>query len=449
MLSFAVLLCSCSKPIEEWTSRADIKPSNDVPQIPEMTSGPAEKPERVHAYIDKSIPMGGYIPPAGYAAPTDEGLQFREILQFATDELLERYTRGLDLEVFSVADRVDLIGERLPPNISSDWFNGQESNISGAVTKILDDLNKQHIAAAVLVTDMMATTGGPAGPQDLRRVIEDWLDSKDVLRNGFEFAILGLKADYWGRHHVAGCPSDLPLGCWLHEGEEQWRPLESILQRPVYLLMFGNPSEGRVADSPVMQEALASLSDQLREILSDKYRVGWEAFTPWVAFEDSVNWEMDGQQVSLYESEGEQDEGAITGRRFKCRKGGEAEFKTKSGIRAEYGVRRVRLSLDDPKVDPNIIDVSVLEDSLLLMKVDCAKVLGISSESIGALTMTVTGTVSWDDDPTWESWSSNRYVEDKTYRFLQFVEHVREKAKPARHEIVLPSFMTFVGESGG
>ena len=122
------------------------------------------------------------------------------------------------------------------------FFKGKNSLIDTVFQSAVDGLKDGSIAGVTLISDLMATNGGSGiGPTALLEYFKG--KAPNLLEHfkggGIHMAILGVRPKYWGVHSK-GCPAPPgELGCWFHEGQRRWIPLEEPVHRPIYILVIG------------------------------------------------------------------------------------------------------------------------------------------------------------------------------------------------------------------
>ena len=242
LLGAAIGTANCggggATPVRGFSRAASASPQwNTAPISP----GPAPAPESVDIYLDTSLPMAGFLPPA---SRPEEPSVLRTVAQNAGSHLSRVYGGGVSLRWHAVGN--DLRNLQGTPRIESRLFNDGQSRIVLTIERILADFRNGRSEAAALVTDLTAT-GDVTGPLAVSNALADWLASDAVRSGTFHVGLLGAKADYRG-YHSRRCPERADqLGCVHSERTGTVTRLAEVVQMPLYVLLLGRDAE-RVAD---------------------------------------------------------------------------------------------------------------------------------------------------------------------------------------------------------
>jgi len=214
-------------------------------------------------YLDVSHPMGGFLPPPSVQSPPP-GLA--TVAQLLPGYLVRAY--GGATQWKTVANSV----RPLPgtPHFGRSLFRGSETFLEPAVEEILQGLESGHFAAAMLLTDLVATSG-PESAMAVARPLAPWLRSAAVQSGIFDAGLLGVRTTFWGVRS-SSCPALGEVGCWYSEQADQYLPLSEPVQRPFYVLILGRTD----GDTDLVNDLGEKLRDELKAL---EVETQWERFT--------------------------------------------------------------------------------------------------------------------------------------------------------------------------
>ena len=404
-----------------WTN-AHVRPEwNDSP-APSDVIVPDVQPEQARIYLDLSSPMGGYIPPY-----PDSVSLLREISQNIETQLLVHYGGiGISLQWIGVAEGLRPLGGL--PRFKRDQFRGGESNLGLALEQIVSDLHSRRADVGVLVSDLMATAAG--GPVDLLPRLRKWL-SEDVRSGQFDLALVGAKLDYWGISDRS-CRADPPMGCWFHETDERYVPLDSTVNRPVYFLMFGRRIEGSQTLTAMIGEIDNAIDELLQRSSNSRRESESEIFTASIVdFETEIEWRPDKDQYALFVS-GESGQYQCPGAgRLRCRADGKVrllgKFQAESGDgRRGFVGESIRLLTHPSSVGASeALTAEIGQSAPFLVTIDCSMIR--RDRLAFAVTLEAKAKIIEDLENRWNSWSSIQERADKTFNLLPLVNNLRSQ----------------------
>lgn len=195
----------------------------------------------VDVMIDVSQPMGGFLPVA--AGATSE---FQDLVTQAERALAASIAAGTtatSLRRFAIA------AESREGTITmvQSAFQGTQTNLSLALAAAASRLTHGEAAAALLISDLVATEGITGG-QSAGAAVSALLDS-EFGRRGGAVGLFAVRLAYSGVRvgKLPGCKVTPALGCWYSELANagfRWRPLSAVAYRPVYLLLIAQDQRG-------------------------------------------------------------------------------------------------------------------------------------------------------------------------------------------------------------
>lgn len=421
--------------------RATSKPVWDAPGIEEARS--RQKASEVAIHLDVSRPMGGFLPPTSAGGNlsalhvTVQNLSQHMVRVYGgADVAVQRYGVGHELRELDASQR-----------IQRELFNGQSTQLDLSIDKIVSDLRSGYSDAAAIVSDLMAT-GDITGPLLVSTKLSEWLESDDVRSGEFHVGLFGVKARYWGVMGLDQCPSSARLGCWYDERLQRYRPLESVADFPLYVLVLGRRLEHVTAIMESLQQGIDEMDQSLE--------VQWELLTSAsCSFETSLTCEA---AIRGDGNERERQYALVVNRngQYGCQRDstvtlycgfaeGDDSFLPTDG-RAAW----IKTAEDAPDAKPqdaregNVPAEAAIRvgptGSRIEVDVDCAAIRNARADVKLALDIAGRATRPTKD---WGDWSTEVAALGKTLNLEGFVESVR--LEPDSYRVRLPAFLHFPG----
>ncbi len=230
---------------------------------------------------DRSIPMGGYIDPHPDSISLPHNIQeFLKSVRLASDF----GHADISLECSGISDQI--VAYDCATKFGREFFDGGNSRMDLAISQVTSDILDGTVVGAALITDLMATTEFAVGATSLLPYLRDASLRAHFNNGSIHVALVGIKAAYWGIRGT-GCRTEPPgsPGCWFNEGTESYQPLDSLIQRPLYVLLVGRSIKAPdrrvnpvVKMAQALQEAIAKI-DLHAETLLDLFTHGTIAST--------------------------------------------------------------------------------------------------------------------------------------------------------------------------
>lgn len=368
-------------------------------------------PEFLRIYLDVSQPMSGFMP---VKQSPDDPASFRTIVNMIPDHMSREYGRtGATVQWWGVGKELEKF-EGIPV-IKRSTFQDGSTQLDLAVTQILEDLKSGKTEAAVLVTDLLATTD-VVGAMGVANALESFVRSEAVRSGEVGVGLLGVKTDYWGHTSRGKCSPKGGVGCRYSERGRGYVRLPGKVNLPVYALVFG-------VDKDRVQVVGQGLEVGVRELgLSD---VQWELFNADVdAIEAKLACQVHkpgkppgsptGRHMALFED----DEGP------RCTRSDPVAFTCLWGSTAGFEVTSLDASWEEVTAKHTGTSVGLF--------LDCGPLVG--SRPTGGLV--VSGETSRAASgatarPDWSSWSTETDEQDsdlgRTLQLKYFVEKVRQE----------------------
>ena len=378
--------------------------------VPRDSIDPAA-PKRVVIYLDRSVPMSGFLP-LGTASPQREESpgtnEFRAVAQWVPDHLTRVHPnaglhwRGVGKDIRDLSD---------DPALRRELFDGGSSRIDLAIREALADLRYGRTEAAALITDLLGT-GDLTGALTISRYLSDWLESEAVRSGELHLGLLGVRASYWGGT-APTCPPEAGLGCWYSERGRGWRRLEDVALAPFYVLVLGRGAE--------------ALTTILESIRGDAERLGIEAVSELLTANTRRPTVRMACTPSAADGEGEQYALRVEDdRRYACLRDDRVMLSCEfdGGFRPED----VRVGPTGGVVPEEFAARVAPESRRIEIGVDCEGLR--SREALPDLILDVGGTVAGDGGiPDWDEWSVETddlpVFPGKTLQLRYFIEEVR------------------------
>ena len=246
-----------------------ILPVWDGSPTPEAVRDPSPGAKEIRVYLDTSQPIGGYLPPPGETAEP----VFRAVTQLVPGHLVGPFSGavrwlGVDSTIHPL--RHDLL-------LSRSLFNGRETRLDLALDDLLKSLESGRAEAAVLVTDLVSTSG-PEGAMGAAEPLLRWVRTEGVRSGRYDLGLLAARAEYWGVSS-SRCTGPGALGCWYSEQSNRYLPMTKVAKRPLYFLFFGLSGEGSDAGDigkTRVEEAGTSFQSALHDL---GLETRWELLT--------------------------------------------------------------------------------------------------------------------------------------------------------------------------
>jgi hypothetical protein len=199
-----------------------------------------EMPPRIDILVDHSQPMGGYLS----TAPTQVST-LQAMLTIAKDELAQSLG-GADLRIaqFSMTESIEVVEDF---QWETENFLGEESRLDLGISELTARLHSGETQTALIATDLVGT-GTLVGGTGVGLALENLLNTPEVKHGQLHIGLFGARLPYWGvvaRLGPSACQKKRGnLGCWLSEQGKQWLPLEQVVARPLYFLVFARELHG-------------------------------------------------------------------------------------------------------------------------------------------------------------------------------------------------------------
>ena len=385
--------------------------------------------EVFHLLWDQSIPMGGYV------HKTDPDSQFilqriQELLLSA--RLISNYG-GNETALECLGVKEELVPIDCDRRLSRDFFDGRESRIDQAIKH----LTQNNMRGAALITDFMTTTEYGIGATALLPYFRDTKLRASFNQANIHLAIVGIRLPYWGVQEGGCSASEGALGCWFDEGQQRYRILEGVANRPIYVLIIGRGVEEdrRKNNSVTMiaEELSRSLVDLGFDVKSDAITAAPTKNT------SNIIWEPDLK------------EGAFRSVRL-SKAGFYCKEKGTYPVKGELGDSSFLFSVEKISLNPTA-DTLVVEDNIiksdgeeqhegLKLGLDCEKIRDTCKkvkdepEKQGAspkITVTL-GSDGMSHETDWSAWSSIEHDAHLTLYLSQFIEGLR----PSHYRAKIP-----------
>jgi hypothetical protein len=249
------------EPLESFEATWSLTPDAEGASPP-----PARPPEarRLAVVLDSSLPLSGFVAPRPELARSSAWTRLCE----QADEILVATAaeRSLAIDWYRVAERFEPSPSR-PVCDSRAQLAGRTSQIDAALLELRQRFESGELEAAVLVTDLVATSD-LTGALGALRGLADWARRPSVQRGELHWGLLGARATYWGAR-PRGCTGRGELGCWYSELRRQFFPLRESAHVPLYALVLGRSAQQ-------VEQVGESLGEQLRSLGS---QTEWELLT--------------------------------------------------------------------------------------------------------------------------------------------------------------------------
>ncbi len=190
---------------------------------------------------DVSVPMGGYI----HDSNTSLSVALSKIQELVKNGLLNSDYGRSKLKCMGITDSIAPFAQCDDNQLRDrDFFMGVVSEVGLGVEFMIDSLRSGKMMGAALITDLMATTEYGTGATALLRYFEDQELMAHFTDGEIYMGIVGVASDYWGIKKGSCETVSGPMGCWFHEGIQQWVPLDDVVKRPIYIIVMGRRLEG-------------------------------------------------------------------------------------------------------------------------------------------------------------------------------------------------------------
>ena len=396
-----------------WTAlvNADNTFTSDLDMIPkwdiegEMALSLPKLPvEQIDIMLDASLPMQGYV----HEDP--ENTHFHEIVT----QLITKLDLNFGSEdVRPVCTRVDESLKPIPCDVRQVKLDGAASRINAAIDSVLARLKSGRIEGAALVTDLMGAADYGHTPVALTSSLRTLLP--EMNEGSVKLALMGIRLNYWGVR-IRSCRGAGTLGCWLHEGNNQWMPLREAVQRPLYVLLFERTeAESNLPQIAKSLESSIHRLDSAIEVYTENFTEIPQQTITWNQREENEDVRYDVFYDSCEDT-------------YLCDE--DVEFVLMGSLDS--------LTVDSMKFNPEKLILASESDSLvwisgnaspttnplspLRVTVDCSMVRELPSDSLLQKMLTLQATR--DLDP-WSSWASTEEQANSTIDLHDFVESLR------------------------
>lgn len=267
LLSMTLGKGDATEPVKSFTVPCRIEPAWQQPPTPsDPGEGNPSGRQEIRVYLDTSHPMGGFLPPQG----VDAEPAFRAIAQLVPGHLVGRFS-GV-VRWFGIDSTLRPLPGDL--HLTRGLFAGSETRLDLALDDIVSALESGRAEAAVLVSDLVSTSG-PEGAMGAVEPLLQWNRTAGVERGQFDLGLLAVRAGYWGVT-PSHCSGPGPLGCWYSEQANRYIPMTKAANRPLYFLFFGIGGEDREGGASRVEEAGKSFQAALDDL---GLETRWELLT--------------------------------------------------------------------------------------------------------------------------------------------------------------------------
>lgn len=362
-------------------------------------------------YLDSSLPIGGFLPPAGHSA-----VSVLEALVRLAPHHLAGADRGAQsgLRWHRIAGQPSRL-ERAP-SLERRFFTGGESRLDLAVREIESDFAAGRLEAAMLITDLVAT-GEIVGAQGTSQALRAWVQSDAVLGGGLDLGLLAVRGRYWGIRAPSCRAPRGEVACFFSEQRQEWLPLPADSQLPLYVLVF---TRGRAPVSRILDD----LASELKQL---NFAVEMELLTSATAAGDDrladceVRSKEDPERPQYVLFGG-------AGATFRCERDEVVQLRCR--LPEEVAVVKAAADPQDPRVQ-----LSMVEERTVQLELDCEQ----NRDRELRLKLSLQGEAAAPADSRWADWSAitddRREDLGKTLRLREFVETIR--VRPGAYAIQL------------
>jgi len=383
---------------------------------------------------DVSVPMGGYI----HESNASLSVALSKIQELLKNGLLNSDYRRSTLQCMTIKDTISLM-EKCDNNQLRDrsFFLGARSDLGLGVEFVIDSLKAGKIMGAALITDLMATTEYGTGATALLRYFEDE-ELKAYFTDGqIYMGIVGIAPDYWGIKKGGCLTTTGPLGCWFHEGIQQWLPLNEVIKRPIYVLVLGRRLKGEDkytnSVNTIIEQLYGDLNDLGYEVKFERMTLGALGLKTNLTWQNPISEDQRRPPISLNSESG-----------FSCYN---RDVHTVSSKFENHGIIIDEISADITDNLETFNQVRKDGDSGIKLDLDCEEVLNVvrkerrckdgdpdrpcnctTDDAIFKphLSM-ITARLSYEAENTmnWDEWSSIQHSDSLTLYLTDFIDGLK------------------------
>jgi hypothetical protein len=368
---------------------------------PPLSRPPEEGRGGLEVFLDISIPVGGFLPPA---SSKREVSGFRELVNQVPDQMVS-VAGGTHSPVrwFGVGTGVSLFSGR-PDPLRRDLFKGRETRLDLALRQILSELDRGDVNMVALISDLIATDE-LVGAMGAAKALSDWSQSGRVRTGELGVGLFGARVSYWGVNKGT-CTTDRGLGCWFSEQAQEYRPLTRSAKKPFYVLFLGRGLDNVDRTGQALLEGARGLGlDAHWELLSGAARSR-------KATVECRAWKADDPGQDQFALRREQDGS------FECQRGEAVELVCPFP-------NGTKLSSPETHTSWEAVRTKLGEDKVILT-IDCERLRSTPPPS--DLVVTIDGKPQGRGIDVWRKWSAETDEReedlDRTLRLEAFVEKV-------------------------
>jgi len=280
----------------------------------------------------------------------------------------------------------------------------------------------------------MATTEYGTGATALLRYFEDE-ELKAYFTDGqIYMGIVGIAPDYWGIKKGGCLTTTGPLGCWFHEGIQQWLPLNEVIKRPIYVLVLGRRLKGEDkytnSVNTIIEQLYGDLNDLGYEVKFERMTLGALGLKTNLTWQNPISEDQRRPPISLNSESG-----------FSCYN---RDVHTVSSKFENHGIIIDEISADITDNLETFNQVRKDGDSGIKLDLDCEEVLNVvrkerrckdgdpdrpcnctTDDAIFKphLSM-ITARLSYEAENTmnWDEWSSIQHSDSLTLYLTDFID---------------------------
>ncbi len=384
----------------------------------------------LEVFIDISEPMGGFAPAPNRAGATSA---FSTLVRSTGTHLARVYRDSNSrLTWLGVGGAVEKMPSR--PRVVRETFDGRDTRLDLAIDRIMANLQTGRASGTAIITDLMAT-GGSGGPIEVLHRLHDWLESASVRDLDIHLGLLGVKLSYTGIYdRCTATESRLGLGCWFHEGDQQWKPVTDASQRtPIYVILLGREAD-KVSDVlHGIEEAVYSADKSIKDHRLLKAEL---TTSPYRDIDPQLTCRPLGKQYTLARHSMRQGY-------FRVENNTEVTFACT--VSNDLKPLNPRTSYS-PTGDVDIVDVVVHEedDDGLYLTMKSGRIAQKTRETTGtqlALSLQFDAVHPFDWDVNWHEWNSDHEQLGYTLELDDFIEELR--FHPPNYAVTFNDFMKF------
>ena len=412
------------QPIDTLTVEVEVDPVwEDATDSLKPTDTNDQGSQVFYLLWDRSIPMKGYI----HKTNRDNMFALQEIHGSLLNVSSQVYAgSGISIEC---KDAVLDVPFNCRSSLSTrDFFTVGDSQIE--LQSAVDGLKDGSIVGLALISDLMATIEGRIGPTALLEYFKGKAPNllEYFKEGGIHMAILGVRPKYWGAH-PGNCPAPPgELGCWFHEGQKRWIPLEEPVHRPIYILVIGRSIDEK--DDSKGKNPVAMITEKVEQTLGH-FDVKSEVLTHGaLGTQTGFYWnppqkkDIERQNISYHPELGW----------YSCLAGREINLTAKF---EEDGVSINRKTLIKQTDSEIFHDLKTSSGSGLRLKLDCKQVFNMNNREkeemcnneemvkpeLSEVILTLNYNESSEHD--WGTWSSLRERAGSTLNLTRFIDDLR------------------------